>query len=314
MHVSVIICTHNPRKSNLEATLAALRLQQTSELIWELLVIDNCSNSPVKPWLDLEDLPNPRVLVEEELGLTPARARGMKEANGDIMLFVDDDNVLDPDYLQNVVNIGGQWPMLGAWGCGNLRGVFESPPPHWMEPYLWYITVHKVTRDCWTNQPDLNCFPPGAGLAVRREAARNYFDLVAKDPLRRSLDRKGANLASCGDMDLLWTLTEDGWGVGRFVSLALDHLIPSQRIEESYFHRLVANQWCSNVLLKYLHGVREVTRKPSLTKTISMWRYKNSLDFRTRWIKDAEMKGRQYATQMIDSIEAGHTNVRQSLE
>ena len=313
MNVSVIICTHNPRRDYLESTLDGLRAQHLSHSNWELVLVDNGSTPPLRAGLDLAGLPRARVVREEELGLTPARQRGLSEALFDVVLYVDDDNVLDADYLEEVVRIGQEWSKLGAWGAGELRGVFEQAPPDWMRAHLWYVTVHKVDEDRWTNRPDLSCFPPGAGLAVRKKAAQPYFDVVGEDAFRRSLDRRGSNLSSSGDMDLLWTLTESGWGVGRFTSLKLDHLISARRTEEGYFGKLVANQWCSNVLLKYLHGVREVCGGESLLRRFSRWRYERKLDARSRWLVKAERRGRLHASEIVKQIERGNRDVRQEL-
>ena len=311
--ISVVICTHNPRRDYLQASLDGLRKQTLPATDWEFLLVDNGSTPALGGEIDLSGLPAARIVREEELGLTPARQRGLAEARAEIVLYVDDDNVLDPDYLAHVARMGREWPMLGAWGSGELRGVFETPPPAWMEPHLWYVTVHRVEKDIWSNQPDMNCFPPGAGLAVRKAAAQPYFAAVKQDAFRRSLDRRGNNLSSSGDMDLLWTMTENGWGVGRFTGLKLQHLIAGRRLEEGYFQRLIANQWCSNVLLKYLHGVREVEGKESLLRRISRQRYERSLDERSRWLAQAERKGRLHAAEIIAEVEKGNRGVRQSI-
>ena len=48
---------------------------------------------------------NARIVREEKLGLTHARVRGFQEAKGEIVVMVDDDNVLKPDYLERAVEI-----------------------------------------------------------------------------------------------------------------------------------------------------------------------------------------------------------------
>lgn len=311
--LSVVICTHNPRIDYLLSTLDGLSRQTLQKSEWEFLLVDNCSTPALAAEVDLVDLPYGRIIREEELGLTPARQRGFLEAQAELVLYVDDDSVLDEDYLSNVLCISGQWPRLGAWGAGELRGRFEIPPPEWMIPHLWVVTVHKVSEERWTSRADMDCFPPGAGLAVRKVAAQHYFDAIRSDPFRKSMDRRGNNLSSCGDMDLLWTLTEHGWGVGRFPCLKLDHLIAPRRLEIDYFERLVANQRCSNVLLQYLHGVRPVGRPESLLRRFSRWRYEQGLGSRERWLIQAERRGSLHAAKIINEIDLGNREVRQDL-
>ena len=92
--LSVIICTHNPRSDYLSRVLQALDSQSLSKESWELLLIDNASEKILSTEIDLSWHPNSRHIREEQLGLTPARLRGIKESVGEILIFVDDDNVL----------------------------------------------------------------------------------------------------------------------------------------------------------------------------------------------------------------------------
>src|SRR6516165_7404390 len=94
VELSVIICTNNPLEEHLRRTLEALRAQTVSTSRWELLIIDNASEPPVDAG-DLSWHPRARVISETIPGLSFARVRGIREAIGDLLVFVDDDNVLD---------------------------------------------------------------------------------------------------------------------------------------------------------------------------------------------------------------------------
>ena len=65
---------------------------------------------------DLPSAPSVRVVREDKLGLTHARVRGFQEAQGEIVVMVDDDNVLKPDYLERAIKILEKYPQLGAVG------------------------------------------------------------------------------------------------------------------------------------------------------------------------------------------------------
>jgi hypothetical protein len=77
-------------------------------------------------------LPNARVVREKKLGLTHARVRGFEEAKGEIVVMVDDDNLLRPDYLEKAVEILGKNPLLGAIG-GKALPEYETEPPEWLK-------------------------------------------------------------------------------------------------------------------------------------------------------------------------------------
>ena len=106
LNISVILCTHNPRKDYLRRVLAGLRAQTLPLHQWELLLVDNASAASLAGRFDLSWHPNARHVREEELGLTPARLRGIREASGAILVFVDDDTVLAPDYLEQALTVG----------------------------------------------------------------------------------------------------------------------------------------------------------------------------------------------------------------
>ncbi len=134
--VSVIICTHNPRPDYLAQVLEALHAQTLPVLDRELLLIDNGSAEPLADRFDLSWHPNSRHVREEELGLTPARLRGIAEAKGELLVFVDDDNVLETGYLETALDIRAKYPLFEVLGGGVITGEFEIVPEEWMKPYL----------------------------------------------------------------------------------------------------------------------------------------------------------------------------------
>src|ERR1700749_4522865 len=128
--ISVITCAHNSKPDNLEQTLAALKSQTLGTEHWEYLLIDNGSDEPLAARVDLSWHPHGRHIREDNLGLTHARLRGISESRGEVLVFVDDDNVLDIDYLEQVIALSKQHQMIGAWS-GQCRPVFDEPPPAW---------------------------------------------------------------------------------------------------------------------------------------------------------------------------------------
>src|ERR1700761_1057420 len=98
--ITVIVCAHNPRRDFLKRTLDALNTQTLPKQQWEFLLIDNVSKEPLEKYWDLSWHPHARHVCENELGLTAARLRGIKESSGELLIFVDDDNLLATNYLE----------------------------------------------------------------------------------------------------------------------------------------------------------------------------------------------------------------------
>jgi glycosyltransferase involved in cell wall biosynthesis len=251
MKLSVIICTHNPRADYLSRTLEALRYQTLPFADWEFLLIDNGSSEWLASHVDLSWHPGGRHIREEELGLTLARLRGIAEAKGDLLIFVDDDNVLQRDYLETALRISLTHPHLGAFG-GSIEAEFEVEPDPRFESLLPSLAVRRVTEPKWTNF-GLGSLPYGAGLCVRAKVAQAYAANTGDSRIRRCLDRRGSSLMGGGDLDLAMTSYELGLGVGLFGELVVTHLIDKRRLSSRYLHRVCVEGNYSFNIVRYLH-------------------------------------------------------------
>ena len=249
MELSVIICTHNPRHDYLRRVLDALREQTLSKEQWELVVVDNASTIPVSSVSDLSWHPNGRCVVEDQLGLAFARRRGMYEAKTDLIIFVDDDNVLDPDYLSQVLLIKREWPLLGVWGSGATIPEFEVDLPKWSTYPI--SQVRDIANPCWSNVPSCSeAAPWGAGMCVRKEVTAAYCEHLESSSVQIS-DRQGKILWGGGDAEICLVACYAGFGMAVFPQLRLTHLIPGGRLTKSYLVRFTEGLVASDMLLEY---------------------------------------------------------------
>ena len=62
-------------------------------------------------------------LLENEPGLTAARVRGINESEGELLVFVDDDNLLADDYLERAVEIARR---IRCWACSDRERLNRS--------------------------------------------------------------------------------------------------------------------------------------------------------------------------------------------
>lgn len=251
MNVSVIICTHNPRRDYLDRVLGALREQTLPQSDWELLLIDNCSTETVADWVSLGWHRNARCIREDNLGLTSARLRGIRESHSQLLVFVDDDNVLDHRYLEQALKVATAFPAVGVWG-GYVTAEFEQPPAEWTREYWNLLAIREGNQDYWSNNPaDSTSHPIGAGLCARKLVAQAYAESAAENPLRSFLDRRGTSLLSGGDSDLVLAALTVGLGFGVFKDLRLTHLIAPQRLQEEYLLSLRKHIGASYLLLEF---------------------------------------------------------------
>lgn len=256
--ISVIIPTRNPHPGRLAQALAGLAAQNVPSLDWEVVLVDNGSDVPLTKTA-LACLPvATRVVREPSTGLTPARLAGINAARGDVLVFVDDDNVLDRRYLTAVAQSFAARPTLGVAG-GPVAPIWETTPPEWTREFHSLLALRDLGPELRIargggKEPWPDFAPVGAGLAVRRSHAAAYAEAVRRDPRRSRLDRSGGNLASGGDNDLVFTTLHAGGDVGYFPDLGLRHLIPVSRLQPTYLARLNRGIMRTWVQVLALHG------------------------------------------------------------
>jgi glycosyltransferase involved in cell wall biosynthesis len=242
--VTVIIPTHNPDPERLRLALHGLRSQTLDAARWETLIVDNASTLfPDAAWFVTHAPNRSRVVREAALGLSAARRRGFQEAAGECAVLVDDDNVLAPDYLEQVLAIFAHHPKVGAAG-GRTRPRFDEDPPAWAHEFFPLLALRdlgdrkKVSEGLRPEGAAHNQYPAfapiGAGMALRRRA----WDVWLARPALGLCDRRGNELSSGGDNDIVLCAMRGGWEVGYFPELALTHLIPRGRFDPHYLERL----------------------------------------------------------------------------
>ncbi|RZK60380.1 MAG: glycosyltransferase family 2 protein [Pedobacter sp.] len=263
-YISVILPTHNPNEGRLDQTLLGLKNQTLLFQYWELIIIDNNSSNIID--IDLSWHPNAKITREENTGLTYARLKGFKEASGSIIIMVDDDNILQADYLERTLFFFTQYSKLGAMG-GKSFPIFEAAPPKWLDNFYGNLALRNLGDDTiidvWMDKYPESA-PIGAGMAIRKEALKSYIKKISseKDIIH---DRKGNSLSSGGDNDIVLELLKEGWQIGYFPELILNHIIPKERTEAKYLARLINNSNKSWIELLDNHGINPWNKIPKWT-------------------------------------------------
>lgn len=260
-NISVCLCVYSPRREYLERVLTSLRAQTLNPASWELIVIDNNNPEPLQSWLDLSGLPSARIVMEKRQGLTFARWRAIEEARNDLIVFVDDDNVLKSDFLENAIGCMKGRPFLGVAG-GRIEGVFERPPSRWVRCFYPYLAIADFRNHaCWGNDAHVyqQWYPRGSGMVLRRAIAEDYRRQYASDAFRQNLGRHGDHLAGSEDTDLVFHAMDQGCAVGFFPELRVEHLIPPERTTYRYMRELIYRTHYSS---QQLFIKREVRGRP----------------------------------------------------
>ncbi len=249
MRTTVVICTHNPDVPLLRRVLDAI-VPQLSANDADLLIVDNNSSPSLTtiPWL--ADYPA-RIVHEMTPGLTAAREAAYAAASGEVIVFVDDDNVLDSSYVQTVLDELDRAEQVAIVG-GRVIPEYETPPPPWFDDEMeqWLAIKRypesfraEISKPAWSAE-----FPVGAGMAVRRQFALEYQRDCEMSS--RIEGRRGAALSSGEDLDMALFALSTGRHVAVTGRLSLTHVIGRSRLEIGYLRRLAVSNVRSSLELE----------------------------------------------------------------
>lgn len=228
--VSVIICTYN-RANSLADTLCCFTKQSYNIENWELIVVDNNSNDNTKEIISQysRKLPNLIYKFEPQQGLSYARNLGINSADGEIIVFTDDDVLPEADWL---VQIQTNMEKYQCDACGGyIAPKWEAPPPPWLtEIFYGFLAIKTDTNG--PRQLAINDeLPFGANMAFRKSIFSMYglFDTQK--------GRKGNVLAGGEDGEMFARIIRANCSVYYFPDIKVTHKVEAFRIKKNYLRR-----------------------------------------------------------------------------
>lgn len=274
MKLSVVICTHNPRKEFLDKVLDALKVQTLDKSHWELIIVDNFSTPTVSSAFDVSWHPNARFVREDALGSAYARVRGVHESGAEYILFVDDDNCLSPDYLAVAQHEMDLNPLLAALGAGKILPEYEKQPTAEALDYVLNLALRDEPRSHYSNEISLNrATPYSAGMIIRRSIALDYVASFKKRRFAEVLGRTGKSVLLSGeDVDMALHACKRQFLVGVTPNLKMLHLIPETRLVNDYLVRIAAGHAYSKYILGRMWGYEQDYKENGLLKQLRYWK------------------------------------------
>lgn len=240
---SVIIPTFNPNPIIFNQVLDGLIRQTINKSLWELIIVDNASTNQVLDKIVLPVDVKSIIIKELRQGLSFARLSGFLAAKGEYIILVDDDNVLDEDYLENSLKIYCKYEFVGAIG-GKVLPKFDIPPPDRVKDISRWLSLRDFgNKELISNLSEKPIeypyyAPIGAGMVIRKKALDIYLNEFCNKKKVLITDRIGNKLSSCGDNDIILYILESKYSVGYFPQLILTHIIPQKRLTRTYLSQL----------------------------------------------------------------------------
>lgn len=251
--LSVILCTYNRRNLVLSA-LASIRRQTLSYEQFEVVIIDNGStdgtlaavrtyvSAGVQPGRKVEDRWQVQCLSEPQNGLAYARHTGLLAASGEVAVFLDDDVIADPYFLEHLLTAYDETHADAIGGRVELR--WEAARPHWLTEDLLDMIGYFAPSPKRT-QLEVGKSFSSCSFSVKIEALRsiNYFSPFLSKRLHVP--------ASMEIEDLCRRLQQAGYNLWYEPDAVVAHRAPAARLKRPYFVGRAYWQGRSEVLARY---------------------------------------------------------------
>lgn len=232
MLLSIIVCTYN-REKYIYDCLQCLA-KNTCQTDWEIVFVNNQSTDGTKSEYErfVSDYPkvNIRYFLETEQGLSFARNRGIKEAKGDWLVFLDDDAMVGEDYIVNLKEQLQTCPEASAFG-GQIVPFFEDKEPEWLSKWSMGF-VSAIDMGEKVKRFEEGKFPIGANMGISRKAIESVGNFNTQ------LGRTKQLLLGGEEKDLFLRMHAADLQIYYFPRIAVKHCIPAHRTTDSFIQKL----------------------------------------------------------------------------
>lgn len=239
--ITAVVCTHN-RYDTLGDTLESLANQDMPAEEYEVLIVDNSTDldAQVQFWRLTRLDSNFRLIIEPVPGLSRARNIGMREAAGQVVAYIDDDALPDPQWLRRLAALFEANPQVGIGG-GPVEPiwVYPSERPAWLHPWQeGFLTILDRGQECRPLEEDE--WLAGTNIAYRRDALR------AVGGFSEALGRIGSSLLSNEELVVSQAMTKLGWQAWYEPQAHVVHRVHANRVSQQWFRRRVSWQAVSD--------------------------------------------------------------------
>lgn len=250
IRITLVIPTYN-RAAQLVAALESVVRQDLPCGEWECVVVDN--NSPddtlarFAQFAALHRNRNLRIVTEPRQGVSYARNRGLAEAQGVYIACIDDDERVNEGFLRAYVDFFDAHPDAVVAG-GRIIAEYVTGRPAWMSNYVEMPIANPMDFGKEVRPFPAGRVPGGGNMAFRRGTAESVGGF---DP---ALGRVGRVLIGGEENDLFERLMRSGQTIWYVPSAVMWHIIPPEKLTESYFRRLCYNVGVSQHVRAVIHG------------------------------------------------------------
>src|SRR6476659_6571325 len=241
--VSVVICSYTLERLELLAEAIASVQAQDHPAQEIVLVVDHCPEllaTARQRWPEIEPIPN-----REARGLSGSRNAGVAATCGEVVAFLDDDAVAEPDWVGRMADEYSDPRVMGVGG--SIRPRWEGGRPAWFPPEFDWIV--GCTHSGMPKQTARVRNLIGANMSFRRSA------LEKVGGFRQEMTRIGKYPTGGEETDLCIRVQKH-WpnSILYEPEVRVEHVVPAARATRSYFATRCVAEGRSKAVLSGLVG------------------------------------------------------------
>jgi len=245
MVLSITICTYN-RLEYLKKCLTSILDQTQGSQIIEINIIDNNSTDDTKNYISERQKKFPEInyYIEKKQGISHARNLSFKVCKGDFLAFVDDDAVINKNWLESLLNELKNQNQNIVYG-GPIYPKFETEPEKWIDKN-YFVREFKETDGFLGTIKSKEGFS-GGNMCI----AKNLF--LKSDEFNTEIGMTGGNLGLGEEPDFFYKLVKNNKEVKLYniSEMSITHSEASYKLEKEYLRdRIIlnANQFTKRTL------------------------------------------------------------------
>jgi glycosyltransferase involved in cell wall biosynthesis len=230
--VSAVICSYNRARFIIEAVESIFN-QDYDKNRYEVVVVDNNSSDNTLQLLqDYKDA-HPdyhfRFVTEPNQGVAFARNRCAREAQGELVAYLDDDSKAQPGWLSFISDFFDRYPDAYSVG-GRIIPYFLTSIPDWYSKYFFGL-VGRFDQGDHTKQLTGQRYPCGANMAFRKKV----FDEVGY--FNTALGRSGKGLLANEEKEIYMRILAYGKKVYYLPNVEVLHAVEANKFDKDYVRR-----------------------------------------------------------------------------
>ena len=245
MNITIIIPTYN-RAKILQTTLNSFLLLQYEKIKWEIIVVDNNSKDDTKDIvLNFNNILPIRYLFEKKQGKNYALNTAVKQSKGAVLVFIDDDILVDRLWLIEIYSSTLRYPDYDVFG-GKTLPQFPRGTPEWIKKSNYSIFVYGIhDLDQQEGEYQNSGTPGGANCWVRGQVFRSG-NMYSVD-----IGPKGYGRISGSELEFFTRLLRKGIKPVYIPTALVTHRIQKFQTKKKY---LVKRSYASGRGFIYVHN------------------------------------------------------------